>query len=120
VSVMGKFKFEFSCPSCDSPGQGFSFIKSPERVVKGRCDQCGIEIESALGYGKYFVFLIYVHLILAMTGFPFVLALLGERWVVAIVSFLVFFLLVWVPAMILHSRNVAVFVQRPKSYGRKN
>lgn len=118
--MMGKFKFKFPCPSCGSPGQGFSFIKSPERVVKGRCDQCGIEIESALGYGKYFILLIYAHLILAMTGFPFVLALLSERWGMAIVYFSVFFLLVWVPAMILHSRNAAVCVQRPKTYGRKN
>ena len=117
---MGNFKFKFSCPSCGSPGQKFSFIKSPERVVKGRCDQCGIEIESTLGCGKYFVLLIYAHLIIVMAGFPLVLALLSERWGMVTVSFLAFVILIWAPAMVLHARNAAVCVQRPKSYGRNN
>lgn len=109
---------KFSCPSCGSHDQHFSAIRSLKRVVKKKCDNCGVEIESDMGYGKYILLLIYVHVILALVAVPFVLAIAGERWGIAIASAAIFIVLVWPPAMILHARNAIVRDQN--KWGHRN
>ncbi len=99
---------KFSCPSCGSHGQHFSAIKSLKRVVKKKCDSCGVEIESDIGHGKHILLLIYIHVILVLVALPLVLAMAGERWGVAIASAAIFVVLVWPPVMMLHARNAIV------------
>lgn len=111
---------KFPCPSCGSHGQHFSTIKSLKRVVKRKCDNCVVEIESSLGYGKYIILLIYAQVILTLTGVPLVLAMAGERWGIAIAFAAIFVVLVWPPAMILHARNAIVRDRDEKrAYGNR-
>ena len=107
---------KFSCPSCGSYGQHFSVVHSHKRVVKKTCDSCGAEIESNMRHGKYILLLIYIHVILALVAVPFVLAMAGEKWGVAIASAAIFMALVWLPAMTLHARNATIHEQDKKGY----
>jgi uncharacterized membrane protein YhaH (DUF805 family) len=69
------------------------------------CTNCKKIIVSNVSYGRYIALLIYVHVILVVTAVPFVLALAGERWLIAVAAFAIFVLLTFPPAILLHARN---------------
>jgi len=109
---------KFSCPSCGSPGQHFSAIQSLNRVAKRKCDSCGIEIESDVGNWKYILLLIYIQVIVTLVALPLVLAIVTERWGIAIAFAAVFVVFVWPPAMMLHARNAIVRDRDERGYER--
>ena len=99
--------FDFSCPSCGKNNIRFFVIKSLSRIVAVRCRSCGYEIKSESAPGMYVIFLIYMQAVVFVVAVPFVLAMAGEKWLVAIVAFAVFVAFVIPPAMLLHARNIA-------------
>lgn len=96
---------KFSCPSCGANGQSFNVVKALMRRCSTTCTNCKKSIVSNLSYGRYIGLLIYVEVIVALTAVPFFVALVGERWLIAVAAFAIFVLLVFPPAILLHARN---------------
>ncbi len=99
--------FGFSCSSCGKNNIRFFVIRSLSRIVVVRCRSCGYEIKSESAPGMYVIFLIYMQAVIFVVAVPFVLAMAGGKWLVAIGAFAVFVAFVIPPAMLLHARNIA-------------
>lgn len=110
---------KFHCPSCGSQGQYFSAIKALKKNVKRKCDNCGVQIESDIGYTKYILLLIYIHIILALAAVPIVLAMAGGKWGLVVAIAAIFVALIWPPAMMLHARNAVVVDRDNRGYGSR-
>lgn len=104
--------FAFTCPYCGAHKQRFSLLRSLGRSVRGSCRCCGISVESVLGEGSYVLLLLYAHVLAIIAAFPFVLAVIGHRWLLAVSVAAVFALLVLLPAMAMHARSAVRCVQR--------
>ena len=113
--------FRFSCPYCHAEGQGFSILRSLEKTTRTSCSICGVALESSFGGLKYALFLFYTQIVAAPVGILLIAGALTGRCLWVGGALLASILLVWVPPMFLHSRNVAVktAAERPLRYGRK-
>lgn len=107
--------FTFSCPACGASGQQFSARKSLNRKLSADCAACGTQLESHVGGVKHFVFLMYAQIIALSLGFPLITGMLTGNWALAGFSIVLFVLLVWPPAMLLHARNPTI--RSKKRYG---
>lgn len=96
------------CPVCNVGHVAFGKIGCVRRCCTAKCSNCGQVFYSDLSYSTYLLLMIYIHVILAMTGIPMVFALAGGAWFVAMMALTVFFLFVIPPAMVLHARNMQV------------
>jgi hypothetical protein len=100
---------KFSCPRCNAQNQKFSVLRALSRIAKTDCKKCGLAIHSELGHIKHLLFLVYVHIVLLIVAIPFVMALAGGKWLVAVAAFSVFAALTWPPAMVIHARNARAY-----------
>lgn len=98
--------FSFTCPSCGAREQSFSTFNSLNRSVRKSCRRCGCGVESVLTEGRYVLLLLYAHVLAVIAAFPFVLAVIGNKWGLALTVVIVFALLVLAPAMVIHAKNV--------------
>lgn len=116
-----KSPFRFSCPHCGVGGQGFSILRALEKAAQTSCSICGVELESNFGEIKYGMFFFYAQIAAAPVGMFLIAGALTGRWLWVGGALLASILLIWVPAMVLHSRNVRVkaVVERPVRYGHK-
>lgn len=102
-----KSPLSFTCPSCGASGQRFSVWQTLRQSVKTRCVQCGATVVSDMGIGKFLVFLFYGNLITLVFALPVIFAIIGKSWVVALVLFILYMGMLFIPAIIVHSRSAA-------------
>ncbi|MCF7751321.1 hypothetical protein KQ945_11220 [Bacillus subtilis subsp. subtilis] len=116
-----KSPFRFSCPHCGAGRQGFSILRSLEKTTRTSCSTCGVELESKFGDIKYGLFFFYAQIAAAPVGIFLIVGAMTGRWFWVCGALLASIVLIWIPAMVLHSRNVMVkaVVERPVRYGRK-
>jgi hypothetical protein len=94
-----------ACPNCGAEGQRFSMLSSAMRRSKLTCKHCGHVLESQLGPGTYFAYMLYVNFVLFMLAVPLVLAMASQRWALAAAMLGIFLLCVFPAGLILHARN---------------
>ncbi len=91
----------FTCSSCGAREQSFSTFNSLNRSVRKYCGRCGFGVES--------VQICASSTLCSCTGrhrcIPFVLAVTGNKWWLALTVVIVFALLVLAPAMVIHAKN---------------
>lgn len=97
--------FSFTCPSCGARKKSFSWFNSLNKSVRKNCGRCGCSVESVLTEGRYVLLLLYVHVLAIIAAFPFVLAVTGQKWGLALTVLVVFAVLVVAPAMAIHAKN---------------
>lgn len=100
--------FAFSCPACGRSAQHFSVLKSLNRKQSKLCSSCGIKVESNVAFGPYLILIAYIQVVTIFSGFPLVMGIVARNWSVTILCLLIFALLVWPPAMMLHAKNPIV------------
>jgi len=65
----------------------------------------------------HMLLLCYIHVIALLASFPLIFGMLGQQWLVVLLSIAAFVALAWWPAIWLHARNAVVLPHdRPWKY----
>jgi len=95
-----------TCTACGSKNVVLGSLKYLNRSFAVTCNLCGHVLTSRLKFRTYLALIVYVQIIVVLTGAPFVLALAGGFWLFAAAAAFMFFLLTMPPAMALHIHSL--------------
>jgi hypothetical protein len=104
-SMTKRWSIWFVCPVCATAGQSFGLFASLSRHCTTKCAHCGHMLVSELSVPKYFLFMFFANVVLAIVGVPLILGLLTKRWILATGMAVIFLLCVVPVGMLLHGRN---------------
>lgn len=97
-----------ACGECGKPVKRLFLFKSMRRVYTFHCEGCGEKLVSDLGWSWYIVLIFYTQIIVLILVLPIIFGIFSGTLSLVVSAAFVFFVLVMLPAALLHNRRVRV------------
>lgn len=104
--MIRKWTTRGTCPVCASESQSVGMLGCLRRRCKLTCTSCGRRLQTELSFATYAWFVLYIHIVLAVTGVPLIFALVAKSWIVAAAVSAAFLLCVIPLGLVLHARRL--------------
>lgn len=115
-----------TCPECKECSQGVPWLHSMNRVAKMRCEACGTNIQSEVGWFKHFCFAVYVNALGLIAGITVVAGFLKHSMLMVVGPIIALLVLTFPVSIWLHKRHATISRQdaalrsKVTRYGRRS